>query len=162
MATRRHEERSRGRELALVTACALAAHSGEDGLGAWELLWAEPPGGEDGAALARLLADDGARAHAQGLVEAWLGARDEIDAQIEAASARWRIARMDRIDLAALRLGAAELRGAPEVPTPVVLSEYVRLATRYGSERSGPFVNGVLASLARRLRASPAPETTGP
>ncbi len=157
MSTRRHEERTRGRELALVTACALAAHPAPDAREVWDLLWAEPPGGEGGAALTRLLADDGVRAQARTLLEAWLAARADIDGDIEAVSARWRVARMDRVDLAAIRLGAAELRTCPATPVPVVLAEFVRLATRYGSARSGPFVNGVLASLARRLRPTPAP-----
>ena len=57
---------------------------------------------------------------------------------------------MDRLrqtDLAALRLGATEIR-LGTVPAPVIINEAVNLAKKYGEAQSGPFVNGVLAQLA--------------
>jgi transcription termination factor NusB len=38
------------------------------------------------------------------------------------------------------------------VPTAVIVSEAVRLANTYSTERSASFVNGVLAALARISR----------
>jgi N utilization substance protein B len=43
------------------------------------------------------------------------------------------------------------------VPTGAVLSEAVELASRYSTADSGRFVNGVLAKLARELRAADQP-----
>ena len=91
-----------------------------------------------------------ARAHrlAAGVIEH----RSELDAAIEAASEHWRVDRMPAVDRAILRLGLYELRYEPGVPTGVVVSEAVRIAKAYSTERSGAFVNGVLGALARQER----------
>ena len=52
----------------------------------------------------------------------------------------------------ALRLVGAEMLALPDTPRAVIVAEAVRLASRYGSERSAPFVNGVAEALAKRLR----------
>jgi N utilization substance protein B len=78
--------------------------------------------------------------------------REELDHEIESASDHWSVARMPVVDRSILRLGLFELRHEPDVPTGVIVSEAVRLARTYSTERSGAFVNGVLASLARSAR----------
>ena len=74
----------------------------------------------------------------------------QIDRDLEAVTANWRLERLGAIERSVLRLAAAELRRG-ETPPRVVLQEAVRLAERYGSEQSARFVNGVLDALARRL-----------
>lgn len=74
----------------------------------------------------------------------------DIDAELEAVTANWRLERLGAIERSVLRLAAAELRRG-ETPPRVVLQEAVRLAERYGSAQSARFVNGVLDALARRL-----------
>jgi N utilization substance protein B len=74
----------------------------------------------------------------------------DIDRELEAVTANWRLERLGAIERSVLRLAAAELRRG-ETPPRVVLQEAVRLAERYGSEQSARFVNGVLDALARRL-----------
>jgi transcription antitermination protein NusB len=86
------------------------------------------------------------------LVRGVLDHREELDHEIESASEHWSVARMPVIDRSILRLGLFELRHSRETPTAVVVSEAVRLAKTYSTERSGAFVNGVLASLARSTR----------
>lgn len=78
--------------------------------------------------------------------------REALDHEIESASDHWSVARMPVVDRSILRLGLFELRYEPNVPTGVIVSEAVRLARTYSTERSGSFVNGVLASLARAAR----------
>ncbi len=80
--------------------------------------------------------------------------REELDHEIESASDHWSVARMPVVDRSILRLGLFELRHEPDIPTGVIVSEAVRLARTYSTERSGSFVNGVLASLARSARPS--------
>lgn len=87
------------------------------------------------------------------LVHGVLEHKEELDNEIESASEHWSVARMPVIDRSILRLGLYELRHVTDTPTAVVVSEAVRLAKTYSTERSGAFVNGVLASLARAPRS---------
>ena len=52
-----------------------------------------------------------------------------------------------------LRLAAYELIAEPDVPVAVVIDEAVELAKQYSTEFSGGFVNGVLSTIARQVRA---------
>lgn len=147
--------RARGRELVLSVLCS-ADEQGEDELAeVSERLLADPPEGDaDGeAAFAELASDPGVRDWAKALLSVIADRRLEIDALIRATSTKWRLERMDRVDRNVIRLAAAELVARGSTPTPVVLAEAVRLAGRYGSERSTAFVNGVAQSLAERVRS---------
>lgn len=91
---------------------------------------------------------------AQRLVKGVLAHLTELDTAIDQASEHWRIERMPVIDRAILRLGLYELRHEPKTPPGVIVSEAVRLAKTYSTEKSGAFVNGLLATLAERERGS--------
>lgn len=92
------------------------------------------------------------------LVEGVLAETDSLDAALDAASDRWRIRRMPAVDRAVLRLGLYELRHETDTPTAVILAEAVRLAKKYSTQRSGAFVNGLLAAVAGDARPDdPAP-----
>jgi transcription antitermination protein NusB len=108
--------------------------------------WRELPGDAEG----RPYADQAVRG-----VRATLA---ELDAQLSRASKNWRLERMTRVDRNVLRLGAWELAHQPDVPRAVVLDEAVELAKRFGSEESGPFVNGVLDRVADELGRKDAAE----
>lgn len=86
------------------------------------------------------------------LVEGVLAHVDELDREIEAVAVHWQVHRMPVVDRAILRLGLYELQYEPDTPIAVVVSEAVRLAKVFGSERSGSFINGVLATLADKVR----------
>ncbi len=90
------------------------------------------------------------------LVTAVWAERSDLDAMIESASSGWRVSRMPAVDRNILRLALCELR-ATDTPVGVIISEAVRLAKSYSTERSGAFVNGVLGTLAERIeRPKPA------
>jgi N utilization substance protein B len=76
----------------------------------------------------------------------------EIDGLVDGASIGWDLGRMAVVDRNVLRLAVAELLDRPEVPTAVILNEAVELASAYSTDDSGRFVNGVLATLATRIR----------
>ena len=85
---------------------------------------------------------------------------DAIDGLISRFAHGWSLERMAALDRAALRMGTAELIDQPEVPTGVVLAETVELASRFSTDGSGRFVNGLLARIADEVRpngAEPAP-----
>ena len=89
-------------------------------------------------------------------VEVTLGAGDhgqQIDHLLDQVGRpKWPLARMAAIDRAILRLGVFELAFAPETPDGVILSEAADLATRYSTDDSPKFVNGVLARAAEMIR----------
>jgi N utilization substance protein B len=76
----------------------------------------------------------------------------EIDQLIDEAAIGWDLDRMAVVDRNVLRLAVAELLHSTDVPTAVILNEAVELASGYSTDDSGRFVNGVLATLATRLR----------
>jgi len=81
-------------------------------------------------------------------------AGEEIDALIRQYATGWPLERMPALDRTLLRMGVYELTHRPDVPTGVVLSEIVDLASQFSTDESGPFVNGVLAAIAREVRPS--------
>jgi transcription antitermination factor NusB len=87
------------------------------------------------------------------IVDGVLRDLDDLDQMIESVSEHWSVARMPVIDRNILRIGLYELRAEPTTPTAVVVSEAVRLAQTYSTEKSSSFVNGVLSALAKTLRA---------
>jgi N utilization substance protein B len=76
----------------------------------------------------------------------------EIDDLIDAAAIGWDLDRMAVVDRNVLRLAVAELLASADVPTAVILNEAVELASGYSTDDSGRFVNGVLSTLAGRIR----------
>jgi N utilization substance protein B len=148
------EVRTSGRELALAVLCHLESYGEAEHDDAAKLLLENPPVGEGEGedALASLSADARVRAFAEALVSLFLGRRAEIDALVDATSRTWKLARMDRVDRNVVRLATAELVGRPQTPRGAIVSEAVRLAARYGSERSAAFVNGLVEALAQGTR----------
>ncbi|NMA93321.1 MAG: transcription antitermination factor NusB [Clostridiales bacterium] len=73
-----------------------------------------------------------------------------IDAQIEESSDNWRLARMGRVDLAVMRVAAAECWYMSE-PTPqnIAINEAVNVARKFAGDDSASFVNGVLGKIAK-------------
>ena len=81
--------------------------------------------------------------------------RVEIDDLIAGHAIGWTVDRMPVVDRALLRMATFELMARPDVPTGVVISEAVELATRYSTDESGRFVNGMLATIAGVIRPIP-------
>ena len=80
------------------------------------------------------------------LVQKILKKKAKIDKQIEIAAPTWPIDKLNKIDLAVLRLAIYELK-YEDTPPKVVIDEAVELAKEYGSESSPSFVNGVLGTI---------------
>lgn len=80
--------------------------------------------------------------------------REEIDSAIGQLLAEgWTLARLDRPMRAILRAGAYELIARPDVPVATVISEYVDVAHAFYDKRESGFVNGLLDSIAKQVRA---------
>lgn len=75
-----------------------------------------------------------------------------IDQQIDEVSVKWKLARMDAIDRAILRLAGYELLIKRQTAARVIINEAIEIAKRYGQEQSPSFVNAVLDGLAHNPR----------
>ena len=82
------------------------------------------------------------------MFEGVVGNAEEIDERIAAHLHGWTIARLNRVDLAILRLGTHELM-VGEVPAGIVINEAVELANEFSTDKAGAFINGVLGSISR-------------
>lgn len=94
-------------------------------------------------------------AYVTDLLDAVVARRDQIDRLITEAAIGWDLERLAVVDRNVLRVAVAELLSFPGVPTAVILNEAVELASAYSTDESGRFVNGVLATIAGRVRGEP-------
>lgn len=80
-----------------------------------------------------------------------------IDQVLTNCLANWALSRLAVTDRAILRLGAFEMIYTADVPSRVIINEYIELAKLYGSEdRATKLVNGILDRLSREHRANEA------
>lgn len=70
-----------------------------------------------------------------------------LDEQVQKAAPEFPVDKINRIDLAILRLAIYELLIDKEVPPNVVIDEAVELAKEYANETSPAFINGVLGHI---------------
>ncbi len=78
--------------------------------------------------------------------------KDEIESLISANLKGWVISRMAPVDRIIASMATWELLNSDDVPTGVILSEAVELATQYSGEESPRFLNGVLRAVANEVR----------
>ncbi len=87
-------------------------------------------------------------------VAEWL---PKIDAEIESGLENWKMSRLEKVDLAVLRVAVWELMFCTDDQRPddrVILNEAIEIAKKFGGPESPPFVNGVLDALLRKRQAS--------
>lgn len=75
---------------------------------------------------------------------------DELNGIISAHLSGYRLERVYRPDYAILLLATYELLGK-DAPVPVIISEAVNLGKKFGTDKSGSFINGVLAKIAKDI-----------
>lgn len=72
---------------------------------------------------------------------------EEIDAILNEVSSGWKTNRMNKVDLAILRLAVYELKWDEDIPKGVAINEAVELAKKFSGESAPAFINGVLAKI---------------
>lgn len=72
--------------------------------------------------------------------------KEKIDTLIENAAPEFPINKINKIDLAILRLAVYELLSS-DAPQKVVVDEAIELAKEYGGETSPAFINGALGKI---------------
>ncbi|MDE6334850.1 MAG: transcription antitermination protein NusB, partial [Muribaculaceae bacterium] len=63
----------------------------------------------------------------------------------------WDPERLAFMDIVIMLAAIAEILNFPGIPLPVSLNEYIEIANDYSTHRSGPFINGILYSIADML-----------
>ena len=88
------------------------------------------------------------------VVRGAVGHQREVDAAIaRKLAAGWRLDRLDATARAILRAGVFELMQRRDVPTEVVIDEYVELAKSFFEGPEPGFINGALDAVAQVARA---------
>lgn len=83
------------------------------------------------------------------LVEGVWKTLPDLDAEISKYAEHWSIDRMPVVDRNILRFALYELLYIPDIPSKVTINEAIDIAKKYGTEKSGTFVNAILDKIAR-------------
>lgn len=65
---------------------------------------------------------------------------------------QWDSERLAFMDVVIMATAISELLNYPQIPIPVTLNEFIEMANRYSSPKSGQFVNGILYSVIGYLK----------
>lgn len=77
---------------------------------------------------------------------------DEIDNLINDSLVGWSSKRISKASLAILRLAVCELLYSKDVPVGVAINEAVEIAKKYATAEDGSYINGVLATISKKIR----------
>ena len=84
-----------------------------------------------------------------------------LDKKIGNAAPTWPVDKLNKIDLAILRLAVFELSNK-SAPPKVVIDEAVELAKEFGGEASPSFINGVLGTIFKKGKIGNSKKGTKP
>jgi N utilization substance protein B len=78
----------------------------------------------------------------------------EYDALISAKAVNWEFTRIAIMDKLILRIALCEIMHFTDIPPKVSIDEAIEIAKKFSTEKSGPFVNGILDAILNDLRGS--------
>jgi len=76
---------------------------------------------------------------------------DKYDLYLDEHLKNWELDRIALVDMIILKTALAELIHFPGIPVKVTINEFIEIAKRYSTPKSGKFVNGVLDVLSVKL-----------
>ncbi len=74
---------------------------------------------------------------------------EEITELIVKYSKGWKIDRISKVAISALRLAICEIKYFDDIPSAVSVNEAIELTKKYATEDDAAFVNGILGSVIR-------------
>ena len=77
---------------------------------------------------------------------------EEIDGLIDENLVGWSAKRISKASRAILRLSVCELLFAKDLPVGVSINEAVEIAKKYATAEDASYINGVLGSIAKKVR----------
>jgi len=84
---------------------------------------------------------------------------ETVDEMIKKHLQNWDITRLNRVDLAILRISAYTLMFQPDISPSIVIDEAIGICVEFGANDSFKFVNGVLDSIRITLQKNQAEQT---
>jgi len=96
--------------------------------------------------------DEGMAAFSKTLIAGTVENIDDVDKMIKRHLENWDITRLNRVDLAVLRMSAYTLMYQNEIPPSIVIDEAIGICREFGTDDSYKFVNGVLDSIRKNLQ----------
>ena len=80
-----------------------------------------------------------------------------VDRMIQKHLENWELKRLNRVDLAVLRMSAYTLMFQTDMPHTITIDEAICISKEFGTDDSYKFVNGVLDSIRKDIATSPDP-----
>ena len=77
---------------------------------------------------------------------------DQLKVIESVLSSAWSTERLADMDALILNLALTEFLYFPTIPTLITINEYIELAKRFSTSHSASFINGILDTLAKKLR----------
>jgi transcription antitermination protein NusB len=88
------------------------------------------------------------------LVEGVIDNQAEIDQMLRNNLEKWTLERVANVDRSILRMATYEMKYVDDVPLKVSMDEAIELAKKFGDEKSGRFINGVLSKVKDMLEVT--------
>ncbi len=77
---------------------------------------------------------------------------ESIDVLIDDNLVRWSAKRISKASRAVLRLAVCELLYSQDLPVGIIINEAVEIAKKYATTEDASYINGVLGSVAKKIR----------
>ena len=100
----------------------------------------------------RLSLDEGIAVFSRSLIAGALENIDDIDKLIKDHLENWDISRLNRVDLAVLRMSVYSLMFQKDISPSIVIDEAIGICREFGTDDSYKFINGVLDSVRKTIQ----------
>ncbi|HEY0590933.1 MAG TPA: transcription antitermination factor NusB [Thermoanaerobaculia bacterium] len=75
---------------------------------------------------------------------------EQIDRMVVEQADNWRLERMAVVDRNIIRMSVYEFMHEDETPKLVIIDEAIEIAKKFGTQKSGQFINGILDGILKR------------
>lgn len=96
--------------------------------------------------------DEGTATFARLLIAGTIENIEAIDTLIKGHLKNWNFDRLNRVDLAIMRMSVYSLKYQQDIPPSIVIDEAIDIAKEYGTDDSYRFINGVLDAIKKDLQ----------
>jgi len=78
---------------------------------------------------------------------------EKYSEMIDANTRNWDLDRIAFMDILIMQVALTEIMDFPTIPVNVTLNEYIEIAKKYSTDKSGTFINGVLDKIVSQLKS---------